>query len=55
MSFARILGIIPTRSRKLQLKQFCMGIFAHIIGSVQIIRKIRTIEIFVVNVLSRQQ
>lgn len=29
-----------------------MGIFTHIIGSVQIIRKIRTVKIFVVNVLS---
>lgn len=32
-----------------------MGIFTHIIGSVQIIRKIWTVKIFVVIVLSRQQ
>ena len=29
-----------------------MGVFTHIIGSVQIIRKIRTTKIFVVTVLS---
>ena len=47
--------IIPTHSRKLQLKQFCMGIFTHIIGSVQIIHKIWTVKIFDVNALSHQQ
>ena len=47
--------VIPTRSRKLQLKQFCMGIFTYIIGSIQIIcNKIRTVKIFVVTVLSHR-
>ena len=45
-------GLTPTRSRKPWLKQFCIGVFAHIIESVQIIRKIRTVKIFVVSVLS---
>ena len=32
-----------------------MGIFTYIIGSIQIIRKIRTVKIFVVTMLSHRQ
>ena len=48
-------GHLPFFYSFVEAKQFCMGIFAHIIGSVQIIRKIWTVKIFVVIVLSRQQ
>ena len=44
---------IPTRSQKLQVKQFCIGRLAYIIWAICITYKSWLIKIFVVTVLSQ--